>query len=227
MKKNLLLFLLCLAVISCKKPVKVIDPPTKAVLSLPANNEACTSGTITSPTLSSILFKWTASQNAESYELTIKNLESGVSTTQTTTALELPVTLARNMPYSWFVTAKTSKISTTAVSDIWKFYNAGEAASAFAPFPAEMVSPKMAARITPTAGKISLSWTGSDVDNDILNYDVYLGTTNTPALIKATQIGGTLPDVSVVAGTTYYWKVITRDNKGNTSDSGIYVFYTN
>ena len=227
MKKHLLLLLLCLAVFSCKKTIKVIDPPTKAVLSLPANNEACTSGTVTSPILSSILFKWTASQNAESYELTIKNLESGVIITQTTTALELPVTLARNIPYSWFVTAKTSKITTTAVSDTWKFYNVGEASSAFAPFPAEMVSPKMAARITPAAGKINLSWTGSDVDNDILNYDIYLGTTNTLALIKATQIGGALPDVTVTAGTTYYWKVITRDSKGNTSDSGIHVFYTN
>jgi len=227
MKKHLLFCLLCLAVISCKKPVKVINPPTKAVLSLPANNEACTSGTITSPTLSSILFKWTASQNAESYELTIKNLESGVITTQTTTALELPVTLTRNMPYSWFVTAKSSKIATTAVSDVWKFYNAGEAPSAFAPFPADMVTPKMAQRITPVAGKITLQWTGSDVDNDILNYDIYLGTTASPGLLKAAQTGLSLPDVAVNANTTYYWKVITRDSKGNTSDSGVYVFYTN
>ncbi len=227
MKKHLLVFLLCLAVISCKRPEKVIDPPTKAVLSLPANNEACTSGTITSPTLSSILFKWTASQNAESYELTIKNLESGVTTTQTTTAAELAVTLTRNMPYSWFVTAKSSKIATTAISDTWKFYNAGEAPSAFAPFPADLTFPKMAQRVTPTAGKITLTWTGGDVDNDILNYDIYLGTTTTPTLIKAAQVGLSLPDVAVNAGTTYYWKVITRDNKGNTSDSGVYVFYTN
>ena len=225
MKKHLLLILLCLAVISCKKPVK--DPPTKAVLSLPLNNEACTSGTVTSPTLSSILFKWNASQNAESYELTIKNLETGVTTTQTTTNAELAVTLTRNMPYSWFVTAKSSKIATTAVSDTWKFYNAGEATSAFAPFPADLTFPRMAQRVTPTAGKIALTWTGGDVDNDIVNYDIYLGTTTTPALIKATQTGLTLPDVAVNAATTYYWKVITRDSKGNTSDSGIYVFYTN
>ena len=224
MKKHLLLFLLCLAVFSCKKTV---NPPTKAVLSLPANNEACTTGSPISATLSSIVFKWTASQNAESYTVTIKNLETGVTTTQTTTASELPVTLARNAPYSWFVTAKTSKIATEAVSDTWKFYNVGEAASAFAPFPADMVFPKMAQRITPTAGKINLDWTGSDVDNDILNYDIYLGTSTTPALLKAGQVDSALPDVAVNAGTTYYWKVITKDSKGNTSDSGIYVFYTN
>jgi hypothetical protein len=31
----------------------------------------------------------------------------------------------------------------------------------------------------------------------------------------------------VVANTTYYWKVITRDTKGNTSDSGVFEFKTN
>lgn len=227
MKKYIFLYLVCLVAISCKDKPGVIDPPTKAVLSLPNNNEACTSGTIVSPTLSSILFKWNASQNADSYELTIKNLESGAVITQTTTALELPVTLTRNIPYSWFVTAKSSQTATTVQSEIWKFYNAGEALSFYAPFPAEMVNPTMAQRITPTAGKITLDWTGSDVDNDITNYDIYLGTTNTPALIKSNQTESLLADVAVNAGTTYYWKVITRDSKGNTSDSGIFIFYTN
>lgn len=227
MRKHLLLCLLCFAVISCKKTPKPAIPPSKAVLSLPANNEACTSGTIVSPLLSTVVFKWNAAQNADSYELTIKNLESGTTTTQTTSALELSVSLTRNMPYSWFVTAKSSKTTETAQSDTWKFYNAGEAASAYAPFPAEIVSPLMGARITPASGKITLSWTGSDVDNDIASYDVYLGTTNNPALLKANHNTGSLADVSVNAGSTYYWKVITRDSKGNTSDSGIYIFYTN
>ncbi|MCY1533500.1 hypothetical protein D9M68_688290 [compost metagenome] len=227
MRKHLLLFVLCLAVVGCKKPKKAIDPPSKAILSLPANNEACTTGTVVSAALSTIVFKWNAAQNADSYELTIKNLETGTTTTQSTSAVELTVTLSRNTPYSWFVTAKSSKISTTAQSDTWKFYNAGEATNAYAPFPAEIVSPKMAQRITPVSGKTTLDWTGSDADNDIVSYDIYLGTTTTPALIKSGQTDSMLSDVTVTAGTTYYWKVITRDSKGNTSDSGIYVFYTN
>ena len=218
---------MCLALLSCKKPVKVIDPPTKAVLSLPLNNEACISGTVISSTQSSITFKWAASQNTETYDLTIKNLESGATTSQNTNLTEVSVSLARNTPYSWFVTAKSSKIATTAVSDTWKFYNSGEAISSYAPFAAEMVSPLMAQRINPTAGKIILDWTGSDVDNDISNYDVYFGTTTIPALLKSNQVESMLTDVAVNAGTTYFWKVITKDRKGNTSDSGIYIFYTN
>lgn len=228
-KKYLLICLLGLAILSCKKSAKgpVIDPPTKASLSLPNNNEACINGTIISPILSSIVFKWTASKNVESYDLTIKNLETNAIITQTTTALELPVSLSRNTPYSWFVTAKSSKTSTTAQSDIWKFYNAGEALSSYAPFPAEMVTPKMAQRVSPIAGKITLDWTGSDVDNDISNYDIYFGTTISPTLLKSNLMESILPDIVVNASSTYYWKVITRDNKGNTSDSGVYVFYTN
>jgi hypothetical protein len=227
MKKILLLCFLSLAVLGCKKNKKPIDPPTKAVLSLPNKDEACTSGTIISPTQSSILFKWNASLNTDSYELTIKNLETGTSTTQTTSALELAVTLSRNTPYSWFVTSKSTKIATTAPSDIWKFYNAGEAQTAFAPFPAEMVTPSLGQHISPTGGKITLQWNGNDVDNDIVNYDVYLGTTSSPALLKSNQTTSTLADVAVNAGTTYYWKVISRDSKGNTSDSGVSIFYTN
>lgn len=225
MKKHLLYYLLCIVALSCKKPTP--EPPTKSVLSLPANNEACTTGTVTSPTLSSILFKWGGSQNAESYELTIKNLETGIVTTQTTSSTELSVSLARNMPYSWFVTAKTSKVATTAVSDTWRFYNAGEAASSFAPFPADLTFPRIAQRVTPTAGKITLTWAGSDVDNDIQSYDIYLGTTSSPTLLKAGHTSLSLPDVAVNATSTYYWKVITKDSKGNTSDSGVSVFYTN
>lgn len=227
-KKHIFLYILLSAILSCKKPKEpVINPPTKAVLSLPINNEACTSGTIISATLSSIIFKWTASQNAESYDLTIKNLESGVTTTQSTSALELAISLARNTPYSWFVTAKSTKISTTAQSEVWKFYNTGEALSSYAPFPAEITSPAMVQRISPTAGKITLDWNGSDVDNDITNYDIYLGTTATPGLLKGNHADSMLADVAVNGGTTYYWKIISKDSKGNTSDSGVFIFYTN
>ncbi len=48
MKKYLFLCLLGVTLLSCKKTV---PPPTKAILSLPNNNEACTNGTILSPTL--------------------------------------------------------------------------------------------------------------------------------------------------------------------------------
>jgi hypothetical protein len=72
-----------------------------------------------------------------------------------------------------------------------------------------------------------LQWKGTDADNDIQNYDVYMGINTNVAIIKSQNTTTSLADVSVNANTTYYWKVISRDGKGNTSDSGLYEFKTN
>ncbi len=227
MKKLLLVFFLSISLIACKKSDPPAEPPTKASLSLPANNEVCANGTIISPTVMGITFRWAAAQNADSYELTITNLESKAIQTHNTNGLEATINLQRNAPYSWTVTAKSTKTSVTSVSDVWKFYNPGEATSSYAPFPAEILSPKMGAKVSPTNGRITLDWNGDDVDKDILNYDIYLSTTNNPALLKGAHTESILNDVAVNSNSTYYWKVITRDSKGNTSDSGIYSFITN
>lgn len=228
MKK--LLFIITLSVIfGCKKDKPApIPSPSKASLSFPVKDETCTAGDIISTTQSSINFKWATASNAESYELTIKNLESGEILNRTSTTPELVVTLNRNTPYSWYVTSKSTKTTVTAQSDIWRFYNSGPGKASYSPFPAEILSPTFGETITtPAEGKISLSWTGSDVDNDIAGYDVHLGTTASPVLLKADLKDNKLTDVVITAKTTYYWKVITKDTKGNKSDSGTYTFKTN
>lgn len=231
-KAVLLLLLFC--VFACKKNAPEpppgpppVPPPAKATLSFPNNNEACTSGIIISSTQSSIILKWNVSANSESYELSIKNLESGVSTTQTTTQTELEVTLSRNTPYSWYIVSKSSKVSTTAQSDTWKFYNSGPGTVSYAPFPAEILDPALGQNVTVASGKITLDWNGSDVDGDVSSYDVYFGTASPPVLFKSNLTESILIDVIVTSNTTYYWKIITKDSKGNTSDSGVYQFKVN
>lgn len=205
-----------------------IPEPSAAILSAPLNNEACVTGVALSDTESKIKFIWNAASNSESYEVTITNLLTKVEQTQITTSTSAEITLNRNTPYSWFVTSKSSKTAATAKSSVWKFYNPGLGASSFPPYPAEIVSPTMGQSVIPNAGKISFQWKGSDADNDLLNYDVYLGTsTNNLTLIKTQHTSTSLADVSVNASTTYYWKVISRDGKGNTSDSGLFEFKTN
>ena len=58
-------------------------------------------------------------------------------------------------------------------------------------------------------------------------FKVYLGTTNSPSVLQSNQIASVLSNVSVSSATTYYWKVVTKDLKGNTSDSGVYSFTVN
>lgn len=230
--KRLLFPIICFTVLSCGKgggsaPQPAINPPAKATLSLPAQNEACTTGTIISATESTVSFTWQTAANTDSYELTVKNLNTNAVINRTTSSTAADVILARNTPYSWFVTSKSTKTTTTAQSDTWKFYNSGPGVVAYAPFPAEILSPTMNQAVTASGGKITLDWNGSDVDNDITTYDIYLGTTTTPAVLQSNVTASILTNVSVSSGTSYYWKVVTKDSKGNTSDSGLYRFSVN
>jgi hypothetical protein len=222
--KKLLFLLVITCIFACHKD----DPksPEKAVLTFPAQNALCTSGSVLSATQSSIVFTWNAAANTDSYELDIKNLLTNTTTTQNVTTNQATVTLLRNTPYSWFVISKSNSVAVTVQSDSWKFYNSGLGIVSYSPFPATITSPTFGQSVTATAGTVNLTWTGSDVDNDIATYDVYFGTTTTPAF-KSNVTTAFLNSVSVTSGTTYYWKVITKDTQGNTSDSGIYQFTVN
>jgi hypothetical protein len=231
MKRNLILIVIILLIGACggkkKNAAPVVVAPGKSSLLSPAENEACTTGNSVSSTESTVQFSWTASSNTESYVLNIKNLLTNITTSQTVTGNTTAVSLLKDTPYSWYVVSKSSKTSTTTQSDTWKFYNAGDGKTNYAPFPAEIVSPTYNQVITASGGKITLDWNGSDTDGDIVNYDVYLGASNSPALLQANVTASILNNVSVNSTTTYYWRIITRDSKGNTSDSGLYRFTVN
>lgn len=229
MRRILALMVISLTIISfgCKKKAPAPEP-SAAVLLIPANNEACTIGIIVSDTESKINLSWNAGANADSYQVTIINLLNQAQQTLSTTTNSAELSLQRNTPYSWFVTSKSSKSVATAKSTVWKFYNPGLGTNSYPPYPAEMVSPTMGQSVSPNAGKITLQWKGSDADNDLVNYDVYLGTSsNNVTAIKTQHAATSLTDVSVNANSVYYWKVISRDGKGNTSDSGLYEFKSN
>jgi len=226
MRQLSLIFLSLLLFHACKKSSNEGDAkpvPVSATLNLPAKDEACTSGKNASATKSTVLFSWSGS--ADSYEVNIKNLLTNNSSKHVTSGGQMEITLDRNMPYSWFVISTSGKQSAT--SETWKFYNAGAGVISYAPFPAEVVSPLRAQNVNAVNGKISLSWIGSDADNDIASYDVYLSTNPNPALLTSNITAPLLNDVAVQANTTYYWKVITKDTKGNISDSGISYFDIN
>jgi len=208
-------------------PTPTVPAPGVATLSLPAQNAACTTGTVTSSTQSTISFTWTASVNTDSYELDLKNLLDNSITTQSTVQTSLTLALSRNTPYSWYIVSKSSKTTVSTQSDTWKFYNAGPGVVSYAPFPADITSPTFGQQVTASSGTINLTWTGSSVDNNIAGYTVYFGTSSTPPLLQNGVTSMFLNGVSVKSGTTYYWKIITNDSNGNTSDSGTYQFSVN
>ena len=225
-----IIFLIGFAVIftSCIKPKQAtVTTPAKAVLLLPVHNESCISGKVISATESKVIFKWNSSVNTDSYDLTIKNLETGVVKEISTASTEFEMTILRNTPYSWFITSKSLKTTEKGTSDIWKFYNSGIGVVSHPPYPAEAFSPLLGQNIPSSNGKIAVDWTGSDTDGDLKNYDVYFGSTTSVALIKSNVTESIFTDISVNSNMVYYWKIISRDSNGNTSDSGLLNFKTN
>jgi len=218
-KAFLFLLILC---IGCRKEPEPL--PAKALLLLPRNNEICADGLIISNSRSQILFKWEASKNTDSYTLSIKNLENGQLSTHNTDKTQLTIELDRNSAYSWFISSKNTKIAKEISSDLWKFYNPAPAQTSFSPFPAELIAPRYAETIPLTQEKVTLRWSATDPDGDIDSYDIYLGNSNVPPLFRSGLKQPVLADLQLDRNKTYYWKVNTRDSKGNRSNSDVYVF---
>jgi hypothetical protein len=70
----------------------------------------------------------------------------------------------------------------------------------------------------------NLEWKPTPGAGDAYNYDVYLGTNNNPPLVSENQTTTTFTP-SLVSGTTYYWKVVSKNEFGNT-ESDIWSFKT-
>jgi hypothetical protein len=199
------------------------SPPAKTVLTAPFQNGICITGTVISGTQSSVTFMWNAAKNTDVYELVIKNLLTSTTSSQSTNKTQLAVTLLRNTPYSWYVVSISGQVNTTAQSDIWKFYNSGPGVVVYTPYPAEITAPVYGQQVN--AGTVNLTWTGSAVEGaTITGYDVYFGATSTPDLFKNNLTESFVNSVAVTSGKTYYWRVVTKDENGNSSDSGLYQF---
>jgi hypothetical protein len=94
------------------------------------------------------------------------------------------------------------------------------------PFPAEIIAPISGSYVFKDINnEVTLKWSGADADNDIESYEIYFSTENPPEILTATTNANTTEQkVNVVSQTVYYWRVITRDNEGNTSDTGVLDF---
>lgn len=228
MKKYLIL--LSLSLFSCgggsenpEPPDTEVNDPEAASLVYPENNSECEEGEILSDTQNRITFIWNESRHTDSYTLFVKDLEEDAVSSYSASESEKTVTLERGHPYSWYVVSKASGTAATASSPTWKFYNAGEAESNHAPFPAEAVSPARGATVA--AGEIVLSWNTTDLDGDLQNEVVLFGESTPPGGEIEAGLAGEV-SVTTESGKLYYWQVRSTDSRGNTTDSQIFSFRT-
>jgi hypothetical protein len=223
-KKYFVLLLLSLLVVCCKKK-DAPKPPKAALLIFPFQNSECHTGVDLNATTSRVEFTWQPADFTDTYELRVTNTASNITQTVSTSQVFAQLPLEKGAPYSWQVVSRNDETEDIASSATWQFYNAGFEIS-YAPFPAQVVRPESGSRIVKDINnEVELEWFGADVDGDIIGYEVYFGRVSPPVeLVASPSVSVQRIKVDVMANTTYFWKVLSIDSEGNTSDSGIFTF---
>ena len=205
-----------------------IPDPSAATLVFPEAESECTTGVISAENenLSTVTFEWNASANTDRYTVTVTNLNTGTAQFTNSDTNSADITISRGTPFSWFVTSRGNSTTATADSETFRFYNEGPGIENYAPFPAEAVSPGRGANL-PTTGPVSLEWSGSDIDDDITDYEVFFGTDASALESLGTTAETIIEDIVVRQGTVYFWQVVTNDEAGNSSTSELFEFRVN
>tara|TARA_B100000767_G_scaffold240476_1_gene236287 strand:+ start:10898 stop:11581 length:684 start_codon:yes stop_codon:yes gene_type:complete len=208
---------------SCSRPA--IPEPSAVDLITPEKNNTCIP-IYSSDTEGVINFDWTESLNTDSYEIFVRNSITGSEQKKAIYLTSTKLTLERGMPYIWWIISKSEISPVTTKSSIWTFYLEGLQQQDYLPFAAQLINPQEGQTISLSSGKYSLQWIGSDLDNDIAYYQVYIGITQSQlSLVQDNQITSSY-EVSLLLGETYYWKIVTLDESGNRSESIIQSFTT-
>ncbi|WP_282074684.1 hypothetical protein [Maribacter aquivivus] len=224
MRFLVLITCLFMAVTSCKKK-SAANPPEAVLLVFPEENSECTTGTSLGEETSRVEFRWGLADNTETYELRVTNIATGTVQTIVSASNSAQLPLAKGEQFSWFVRSRNSEVEQTVSSKEWYFYNSGSRTT-FAPFPATIISPASSDNVFKDINnEVELSWSASDLDNDIASYEVYFSV-ETPSidLIRELSSAVTSIKVSVTSDTVYYWRVVVIDEEGNRSDTGVFTF---
>jgi len=226
MKKIAAILFATIVIVSCSGGSDA-PPPNKApsipTLVYPSNSLLCISNTVD--------FSWNSSVDPEgdivTYEIMLakdSQFTQGVQT-KNSAGLTTSFTLEKGTAYYWKVKAVDSKTLASEYTSQWGFYTEGVGIINYAPFVATLVKPAINTSISGTS--VDLEWTATDIDNDVLKYDIYLGTSTT--LTTPTVLDNTLKTYTktgLTPGTTYYWRIDVKDTKGEKTIGQLWSFKT-
>ncbi|MFS4482730.1 fibronectin type III domain-containing protein [Hyunsoonleella sp. 2307UL5-6] len=201
---------------------RVPSVPTKV---FPLNNTLCIDNAIN--------FEWNPSNDPDGdtvrYRVEISenaNFTNLIESKSVSNAVSTIITLDKGLSFFWRVRAIDSKNAESDFSVTSQFLTEGDGETNHLPFVPELVSPTLNEVISGTS--TTLSWTAIDADNDALTFDVYLDTSNDPTTKVAENLTTTSYEASgLAAATTYYFKVVVKDDKGGATIGQVWTFSTN
>ncbi|MDO3695610.1 fibronectin type III domain-containing protein [Wenyingzhuangia sp. chi5] len=232
MKKYIYITIISLALFSCGgaggddigEETGGNNAPTRPNIKAPANNLLCIDN--------NIRFEWNRSSDQEgdaiSYTIEISkdNQFNTIEYSDKVVTRLVNVTLEKGVSYYWRVKATDSQNNSSEYSTTYQFYTEGDGTSNHLPFAATLVGPSNISNVT--GASVTLEWTANDVDTeDQLTYDVYFGTSSDVDTLVSENLETNSFNVSLTAGTKYYWKVDVKDNHGAKTQGQVWTFTTN
>jgi hypothetical protein len=207
-----------------KKPDPVENTaPTVPSQVYPLNNTVCIDN--------NVVFEWNASTDAEgnsiSYqiELSENSSFSPISNSASSSSTSKLVSLTKGKSYYWRLKARDSKGNESDYSSVSQFLTEGDGVSNHLPFAPSLLAPALNSEIDGTS--TTLSWQASDVDQDPLVFDVYLDTNADPTTkVSENQSATTFDASGLSASSTYYFKVVVKDDKAGISIGQVWSFTT-
>jgi hypothetical protein len=130
------------------------------------------------------------------------------------------VTLTHGGVYHWHVmTTDANGVTSPDIVAVWNFDVNSNPDTLDTPSPADASIGKSC---TPT-----ITWRGTDPQNDDLTYDIYMGTSATPALTAAGLTSASYSPPAALAGfTKYYWQIVSHDPYGGSLTGPVWSFTT-
>ncbi len=216
---------------SCKKdefsdtvpnPDSTNTVPEIPNLVFPADKQTCTH--------TNLEFSWEESSDANNdvlaYQVDVAldaSFTTGLVTIFTTKTYRM-FTMQKGKTYYWRVKAIDSKQADSGYSVVHSFFTEPDAVVNHIPNQPAINSPQKGSSVS--GGMVTLDWSAADPDGDPIVYDVYFGNSTPPTLV-AQDITATTYDVAVATNSTYYWKIVVKDDKQGTAISPIWNFKTN
>lgn len=200
------------------------NAPNAPVLTGPIDNQLCINNNLE--------FDWSNSidpdGDAVRYTLEVSKNSEFTQVTHRFSNLFTPtktILLEKGVAYYWRVKAVDGKNANSSFSSIFKFYTEGFGKENHLPFSPTLIQPLL--NVITQGSSVSLVWGAADVDGDELTFDVFLDTNNPPttSIVKNHSVKSYTAS-SLTSGTTYYWKVVTKDDHGGIAVGQVWSFKT-
>ncbi len=120
--------------------------------------------------------------------------------------------------YYWKIVAKDTRGNKTE-GPLWKFRTNM--------IPSIPENPEPADGAVGIPLETTLKWEATDPDDDELEYDLFFGNTNPPPKKAENLTSPSYHLSSLEKGTTYYWRVVAKDDKGAIASGPVWSFRTN